>query len=542
MAGHFFRKIAGSMIKKAAAAVIAKVAAAAMPLILIFLALVIVLATGMSVFSRAGDINGDERIDQFDKKRKETYQKVAGEYTVKETWAKFGIDGESIPSEHLGYLADRDGKDQEHALKWGLMHSINWYYALAKRMGSSDFPDISEKTASELRPYLTYKKSVVIISSKEETTEVPVYLLVAADTFKGIYQYSYRWETRSYGDVSVTKEVLDEVKQDIDYKRFDEYVAKTFGAEKPDENTRNIFFKTMEAFEEKTEKLAWLLKGGKETVKAGKDGSFNELFIEAGEAYGVPWYILKAIAFIESRFDPQAVSEEGAQGLMQIMPATNVDYGVDADGDGRPNPFSPKDAVYTAANYLVKLGWGTKSDETVLGLYYSGKNGVPNLGYARAVLKAAAEYREGSESEYVFPVMARTRNYTSYFGPRKLEGETVRPHEGVDIGADYETPLLAFTSGVIEAIVTGYGGGYGNHLVLLGYDGNKYLYAHMSAKKPFADGIDRGVKVEAGQVIGYVGNTGHSRGPHLHFGVIYGGRTAYSDPLPLLQMARLISN
>jgi soluble lytic murein transglycosylase-like protein len=64
---------------------------------------------------------------------------------------------------------------------------------------------------------------------------------------------------------------------------------------------------------------------------------------------------LAATAYVESRFEPDAESANGAQGLMQILPSVFREYGIDADGDGRKDVFAPADAVATGASYLCTL-------------------------------------------------------------------------------------------------------------------------------------------------------------------------------------------
>lgn len=98
----------------------------------------------------------------------------------------------------------------------------------------------------------------------------------------------------------------------------------------------------------------------------------------------------------------------------------------------------------------------------------------------------------------------------------------MRFHAGEDIGAPTGTPILAADSGV-AAVYPDNGNGYGNYIMINHGGGRVTLYAHMSA---FA--ISNGASVTQGQVIGYVGSTGNSTGPHLHFEVRVNGAT--TDP------------
>ncbi len=99
-----------------------------------------------------------------------------------------------------------------------------------------------------------------------------------------------------------------------------------------------------------------------------------------------------------------------------------------------------------------------------------------------------------------------------------------RMHTGVDWAAPRGTPILAAGNGVIEK--AGWAGGYGRQTIVRHANGYETSYNHQSA---FAKGIRPGVRVRQGQVIGFVGNTGLSTGPHLHYEVIVNNRKV--DPL-----------
>ncbi|TPN30937.1 M23 family metallopeptidase [Mesorhizobium sp. B2-3-3] len=114
---------------------------------------------------------------------------------------------------------------------------------------------------------------------------------------------------------------------------------------------------------------------------------------------------------------------------------------------------------------------------------------------------------------------------TSTFGPRKhpILG-TVRIHNGVDWAAPIGTPILAAFDGEIS--FQGDGGSYGNLIKIAHSNGRETRYAHMQ-KFAITSGV--GTKVKAGDVIGYIGTTGLSTGPHLHFELYQNGEAI--DPL-----------
>ena len=97
-----------------------------------------------------------------------------------------------------------------------------------------------------------------------------------------------------------------------------------------------------------------------------------------------------------------------------------------------------------------------------------------------------------------------------------------RFHAGEDIGAPMGTSILAADSG-IATVIPDNGNGYGNYIIINHGGGRTTLYAHMSG---FA--VSNGATVTQGQTIGYVGSTGNSTGPHLHFEVRVNGAT--TDP------------
>jgi murein DD-endopeptidase MepM/ murein hydrolase activator NlpD len=100
----------------------------------------------------------------------------------------------------------------------------------------------------------------------------------------------------------------------------------------------------------------------------------------------------------------------------------------------------------------------------------------------------------------------------------------VKMHTGVDWATPYGTPIFASGNGVVE--VAGLEGGYGKYVKLKHNNGYETAYGHMSA---FAKGLEPGKRVRQGQVIGFVGSTGQSTGPHVHYEILVNGR--FVDPM-----------
>ena len=125
----------------------------------------------------------------------------------------------------------------------------------------------------------------------------------------------------------------------------------------------------------------------------------------------------------------------------------------------------------------------------------------------------------------------RGARISSYFTKRRFHPILKRwkAHLGIDYAARRGTPIVAAGSGTIT--YAGRIGSYGNFIKIRDGDGYETRYAHL---KSFRRGIRRGKKVKKGQVIGYVGTTGRSTGPHLHFELRKKGRAI--NPLRVVQV------
>src|SRR5688500_15265154 len=129
------------------------------------------------------------------------------------------------------------------------------------------------------------------------------------------------------------------------------------------------------------------------------------------------------------------------------------------------------------------------------------------------------------------------RRISSGFGMRRhpILG-TMRKHQGTDYAANAGTPIRAIGDGVV--IRANFNNGYGNVVEIRHPNGYVSRYGHM---RGFASGIHGGARVNREQTIGYVGSTGLSTAPHLHFEVLVGGvqrnprsvlQNASSEPIP----------
>jgi murein DD-endopeptidase MepM/ murein hydrolase activator NlpD len=146
-----------------------------------------------------------------------------------------------------------------------------------------------------------------------------------------------------------------------------------------------------------------------------------------------------------------------------------------------------------------------------------------------------AVFAAGSEiviHGFVFPVGDPHTFGDSFGAPRMMGTGYEHAHQGTDIMAPFGTPLLACERGLITEMGSDVLGG--TKLWLKGESGTYYYYAHLSA---FAEGLQEGDVVEAGDIVGLVGDTGNAKGgaPHLHFEIHPDGGMAV-NPYPLLKV------
>ena len=143
---------------------------------------------------------------------------------------------------------------------------------------------------------------------------------------------------------------------------------------------------------------------------------------------------------------------------------------------------------------------------------FTAKNGLTSFYDARG--------RTGEKEFMKRPLKARSR-LSSPYGRRRhpiLMYEIF--HHGVDLAAPKNTPIMAAADGVITQL--GRKGGYGKYIRIRHSDGYETAYGHMNG---YRQDLKIGSKVKRGEVIGYVGSTGRSTGPHLHFEVLRNNKT-----------------
>ncbi len=140
-----------------------------------------------------------------------------------------------------------------------------------------------------------------------------------------------------------------------------------------------------------------------------------------------------------------------------------------------------------------------------------------------AELAAQKSFMGSSDGKWMWPLSSSHKVITCKYGMRTHPITGVyKLHSGVDVRADKGTKIYAANGGVVDT--SAFSSAWGNYVVINHGGGYVTLYAHMSSRA-----VKEGAKVTKGDVIGYVGSTGYSTAPHLHFEIMKDGQT--SNPL-----------
>ena len=174
-------------------------------------------------------------------------------------------------------------------------------------------------------------------------------------------------------------------------------------------------------------------------------------------------------------------------------------YKVDANDIASYNGIAIDSKLSVGDQLMIPGADNTMLDE-------GGDKPAPNLGSAlsRDMKYYATHALQDIANYFIDPVPSG----------HKTQGLHGPGNRGIDIGADMGTPIMASATGTVSLAHTGWSGGYGNMVIIDHPNGTKTLYGHMSKIA-----TSTGASVNQGEVIGYVGSTGHSTGPHLHFEV-----------------------
>ncbi len=218
------------------------------------------------------------------------------------------------------------------------------------------------------------------------------------------------------------------------------------------------------------------------------------IYQACGTEYGIPWEVLAAINKIETGFGTNLnVSSAGAVGWMQFLPSSWETYGLDANGDGRKDPYNPVDAICAAAHYLKVAGGQKDLYDAILAYNHADWYAQEVLTYARAYgripsdlvgsltgLTEGAHFPIAADARYSDELSARAalKNSTtdSRIAGNAAEVISSSPtRRGINIFAKQGSPVVAVNDGVIRKL--GRSAKLGNFVVLEDTYGNRYTYA-----------------------------------------------------------------
>ena len=246
--------------------------------------------------------------------------------------------------------------------------------------------------------------------------------------------------------------------------------------------------------------------------------------------------ILSADSFSDMLTRTELIGDivEGDKKLMRTLAETRsqiqakkakMDENRAAQANAKANLVSKQKSLegqYASANNLIKsLNMEAKEYEKAFNEAERAQE------QAKAELKKLLAKSGSSSTKYVggeFRWPTKATYITSYYGSRKDPiTKKSSMHTGIDIGASMGSEIYASNPGTV--IVAGWSSkGYGNYVVIDHGGGKSTLYAHMSKIK-----TTKGAKVAQGDVIGLVGSTGWSTGPHLHFEILINGN--HTNPM-----------
>jgi hypothetical protein len=220
------------------------------------------------------------------------------------------------------------------------------------------------------------------------------------------------------------------------------------------------------------------------------------IYQACGTQYGVPWEVLASINRIETAFGTNLnVSSAGALGWMQFIPSSWEAYGVDANNDGRKDPYNPVDAICAAANYLDAAGASEDLGRAIFAYNHADWYVDEVLLYARQYGKIPDDLvgsLTGLTEGAHFPVAAKSRYADDISEREALERATPKkgqagnaadvisssPTErGINIYSREGAPVVAVNDGVIKRI--GKSDRLGRYIVLEDAYGNRFTYAEL---------------------------------------------------------------
>jgi murein DD-endopeptidase MepM/ murein hydrolase activator NlpD len=197
------------------------------------------------------------------------------------------------------------------------------------------------------------------------------------------------------------------------------------------------------------------------------------IYQAAGIQYGVPWEVLAAINEVETDYGRNLdVSSAGALGWMQFMPGSWQTYGVDANQDGRKDPYNPVDAIFAAARYLRAAGAEADLSKAIYSYNHA-------AWYVDAVLRRA-RFVAGLPSDLVGSLTGLAQGRSPVAGRARYSRRAAgaRARRGLRILARPGTPVVAVQDGKIVRVAQS--ARLGRYVMLRDAYGNTYTYAHLA--------------------------------------------------------------
>ncbi len=327
------------------------------------------------------------------------------------------------------------------------------------------------------------------------------------------------------------------------------------------------------------------------------------IYQACGTQYGIPWEVLAAINKIETNFGTNmGPSTAGAIGWMQFLPSSWETYGLDANGDGRRDPYNPVDAICAAAHLLKVSGGDSDLYQAIFSYNHADWYVQEVLATARAYgklppdlvgsltgLTEGAHFPVAADATYADDLSAREAlkqgapgSGSAYGNATEVISSSPTPR-GINIFADEGAPVVAVNDGRVKAI--GSSPKLGRYIVLEDSYGNRYTYAELGQivqsgggvlashgeQQPLVDSQDLrprlyalpgrhaaeatgegvgkgsslrlkvGSSVVGGAVIARVGGGTEGVDPHINFAIRPAGAGASAiDPKPILDGWKLL--
>jgi Transglycosylase SLT domain len=220
------------------------------------------------------------------------------------------------------------------------------------------------------------------------------------------------------------------------------------------------------------------------------------IYQSCGTEYGIPWQVLASINKIETAFGTNLnISSAGAMGWMQFIPSTWAAYGVDANDDGRRDPYNPVDAICAAARYLKAAGGDHDVRQAIFAYnhadWYVDEVLLNANQYGRlpdALVGSLTGLTEGAH----FPVAAKARYADDISDAAAIARSTTQrraagnaadviesnaERRSINIYSDAGSPVVAVNDGTIKKL--GQSKDLGKFIVLQDAYGNRYTYSHL---------------------------------------------------------------